>query len=301
MVFSRRTSLINTCDSTQPSRPSCAMGAVPSWSKSTSFRPVRPADWPLLGIRWKDQYYFDKVLPFLHRVDPLSGTDVTLSYFAADLTRSLQPSSVRVHMSAIHNLHKKMDLPYPTKASTLLTRVLHGISRSPSTDRTRLPITTPLLRQLCENVTRDENYVHCDRVMLKAAMSLAFHTFLRCGELVTLHRDDVALSRGILLAVRIRQSKTDQSGHGTVLDIGSSSDLSICPVRAMTAYLDQRRDSNPGLFVYGNNTPLRKDSLSSELRKLLPPCGVTNTQNYAVTRSASVPQRQQQWQGSRSG
>ena len=217
----------------------------------------------------------------LHRVDPLPGTDVTLSYFAADLARSLQPSSVRVYMSAIHNLHKEMDFPYPTKASALLTRVLRGISRSPSTDRARLPIPTPLLRQLCENVMRDENYVHGDRVMLKAAMSLAFHAFLRCGELVALHRDDVTLSRGISLAVRIRQSKTDQFGHGTVLNIGSSSDLSICPVRAVTAYLDQRRDSNPGLFVYGNNSPLRKDSLSSELRKLLPRCGVTNTQNYA--------------------
>ena len=32
--------------------------------------PVRPADWPLLGIRWKDQYYFDKVLPFGLRSSP---------------------------------------------------------------------------------------------------------------------------------------------------------------------------------------------------------------------------------------
>ena len=32
--------------------------------------PVRPDDWPLLGIHWRNQYYFDKVLPFGLRSSP---------------------------------------------------------------------------------------------------------------------------------------------------------------------------------------------------------------------------------------
>ena len=32
--------------------------------------PVRPEDWPYLGMRWEDKYYFDKVLPFGLRSAP---------------------------------------------------------------------------------------------------------------------------------------------------------------------------------------------------------------------------------------
>ena len=71
-----------------------------------------------------------------------------MSYFTADLARTMHQSSVRVYLNAVRNLHNELDTPYSTVASALLTRVLRGIARSPSMSRTRLPITTPLLRRL---------------------------------------------------------------------------------------------------------------------------------------------------------
>ena len=80
----------------------------------------------------------------------LPGTDIVLSYYAASLTRSLRPSSVRTYMSAIRNLHMELGLDYPSGPACLLSRVMKGVGRSTGGTRTRLPITTPILRSLCQ-------------------------------------------------------------------------------------------------------------------------------------------------------
>ena len=38
--------------------------------------PVHPADWHLLGLTWRDQVYFDKVLPFGLRSSPFLFNNV---------------------------------------------------------------------------------------------------------------------------------------------------------------------------------------------------------------------------------
>ena len=80
----------------------------------------------------------------------LPGTDIVLSYYAASLTRSLRPSSVRTYMSAIRNLHMELGLDYPSGPACLLSRVMKGVGRSTGGTRTRLPITTLVWRSLCQ-------------------------------------------------------------------------------------------------------------------------------------------------------
>jgi len=167
--------------------------------------------------------------------------------------RTLRPSSVRTYMAAVRNLHVEMGLDYPGGATTLLSRVMRGITRSPSDSRTRLPITTPVLRQLCQCLNESQMRHPTDQSMLHAAFSLAFHGFFRCGELVSLTGLNITVDiQQNQMAVFLPKSKTDPDGQGTTIVVGASSDQNICPVKAMQRYLCHNPTSTMPLFRYYN-------------------------------------------------
>ena len=120
--------------------------------------------------------------------------------------------------------------------------------------------------------------------MLHAALTVGFHGFLRCGELVNLTRDDITLAADLTaLSVRIRHSKTDQSGKGFTLLIGPSPDQEVCPVRAIQQYLSLNfLSSHAQLFTYRSGAALSKQDISREIRNLLPLCGVVCPEEYAT-------------------
>jgi len=212
----------------------------------------------------------------------LPGDDVTLSYFAAELSRTLQPTSVRTYMSAIRNLHMELGCVYPSGPTTLLSRVMRGVERSPSVRRHRLPITVPLLRDICRYVSMPRTRPEHDKAMLKAAFTLAVHGFLRCGELTDgIRVQDICITPDqSKLSVHLRSSKTDPDGVGHTILVGPSTDQLICPIAAMVDYLALRRQGNL-LFMYYNGQPLTTDAVTREIRDLLPLCGVTNVNAYA--------------------
>lgn len=118
--------------------------------------------------------------------------------------------------------------------------------------------------------------------MLKAAFTLAFHGFLRCGELTAgLRQQDVTISAdGRMMSVQLRSSKTDPNGVGHTVTIGASIDKLICPVQAMADYRAHQPTGVP-LFTYRNGQALTREAVSSELRNILPLCGVSNPGAYA--------------------
>jgi len=207
---------------------------------------------------------------------------MTLSYYAASLSISLQPASVHVYMAAVKNLHSELGYAYPSGPTTLLARVMRGIQRAPGTRRTRLPITTGLLRQLCQRLATIQGRALQDRLMLSAAFTLAFHGFLRCGELVDLSLDDLIISSdGSAITITLRRSKTDVNGKGTSILVGASPDTGICPVVAVSRYLDIRGRAHGPLFIDCKGCQLTKTALSAELSSLLPLCNVPSSTGYA--------------------
>eukprot|EP00117_Sycon_ciliatum_P044975 scpid54702/ scgid32372/ len=156
------------------------------------------------------------------------------------------------------------------------------VSCGASTQRHRLPITTPLLREICRHVAVPRMRHPHDKAMLRAAFSLAFHGFFRCGELTAgLRRCDVTISTDQRsLSVNVRSSKTDPDSTGHTVLVGASTDALICPVQAMANYL-AFRPGGDHLFTYANGQPLTRNAVSSELRNLLPLCGVTDPSAYA--------------------
>ena len=124
--------------------------------------------------------------------------------------------------------------------------------------------------------------------MLHAALTLGFHGFPRCGELVNLTRGDITLAADLTaLSVRIRHSKTDQSGKGFAFLIGSSADQEVCLVRAIQQYLFLNSQSSHAQLFTNRSGALSKQDISKEIHNLLPLCRVACPDEY-VTHSLRI-------------
>ncbi len=74
----------------------------------------------------------------------------------------------------------------------------------------------------------------------RALVLLAFTSALRASELAALQVGDLEPDTGGLI-VRVRTSKTDQSGHGAFVGVPWAQRPQVCPVRAVDAWLVRLR------------------------------------------------------------
>ena len=217
-----------------------------------------------------------------HNLDALPGTDTVLSYYAAYLTRTLRPSSVHVYMAAIRNLHHELGLEFPAGPTTLLARVMRGIARLPEASRTRLPITMSILCQLCHRLTLSRLRPAHDSAVLKAEFSMAFHGFFRCGELTGgLRRSDIRIREDGILEIFLRSSKTDPTGRGITVEVGTSTNEAVCPVVLVQQYCHLCGDAPGPLFLFQSGASLTRHDVTHHLRTLLSACGVPSAMDYS--------------------
>ncbi|XP_065189529.1 uncharacterized protein LOC135820146 [Sycon ciliatum] len=197
--------------------------------------------------------------------------------FAAYLARSVQPSTIRVDLSPVRNLHLEAGHADPLGDTWLLGRVLKGIDRchGNSATRPRLPITVHMVHQLVDACHRCTTLNDSDKRLYVAAMLSAFYGFLRCAEFTSIvRRRDVKFEQGAAL-IFLRTSKTDPSGRGVTITIGPASPP-YCAVSALLQYLlGTRSSASPDrpLFVLSNGQPLSRPAFTATVRMLLTSCG----------------------------
>jgi len=221
----------------------------------------------------------------------LPTNEDTLIQYAAFLARSIKYSSIKGYLAAVRHLHIRRGFTLDLNKCLRLQLVCRGIKRSQGTTltRVRLPITIKHLRLFycLLAISYNANY---DSIMLWASMTLAFFGFLRLGELtcnsqfcpethltpadVTFHPSWENTEH---MSVRIKISKTDPFRSGHTILIGKTQQ-SVCPVKAMKAYITLRKPTLGPLFIYSSGKPLTKDALISETRQLLSQSGFTPTQ-----------------------
>ena len=123
--------------------------------------------------------------------------------------------------------------------------------------------------------------------MLWAACCLGYFGFMRSGELVApadgqfdagqhLTFADVSVdssTRLSLLAVCIKQSKTDPFRQGTTIFMGKT-DTILCPVAAMLAYMALRGSGEGPLFRLQDKQPLTRQRLVAAIHKVLAEAGL---------------------------
>lgn len=225
---------------------------------------------------------------------PLINEDLLVYYVShCAACLRLSHSTIKLYLCAIRSMYVSRRGQNPLLQSTglplyRLQNVLRGIRKSQSGHgpRLRLPITAAILSQLHQLLERGFFSSYLD-TLLKAAFSLAFFGFLRCGEFTTtlgkfdpLHHlcyGDVSFLPGQgspEMHLRLKASKTDPYRMGCTLRYFKTN-ATLCPVQTMLDYL-QLRQSQPRtphltdpLFTLPDHTPLSRHTLVSMLRSLL--------------------------------
>ena len=218
----------------------------------------------------------------------LPASEITLIYFAAHLAKTISYTSIKLYLVGVQDLHRQLNFPLKLHKMYRLQKVLTGIKRSQNLKKlSRYPITIQILSSIF-NYFQPSLSCNVDHIMLWAAFTLAFFSFLRSSEFTcngtpfnpTVHlcTRDITFIPNIEspdhMLVTIKQSKTDPFRKGCTLTIARST-TSICSVMAMRDYLLQRKPAATGpLFTFANGKWLSRASLTKELRSTLQHCGL---------------------------
>lgn len=181
-------------------------------------------------------------------------------------------------------MHKIQGLPDPT-SHFLVAKMIAGSRRNQDKADVRMPITRSVLRQLLKAapVVVSNDYTS---YMLQCMFSLAFHAFLRVGEMAAsskkgavnvLQFSDVHAPKKISKQCVITLQKFKHSGaqgpQNIVLKRQKAADSKFCPVHLMRKYL-KKRGKHPGpLFVLRNGQPYLRRNFDAALKQVLNFCG----------------------------
>lgn len=210
-----------------------------------------------------------------------------LTNFLAYLSlEELSHKTAKLYLSAIA-FHCKLTGVHDTTKHYILMRIIEGMKKVGPVGRIRLPISLSLLEVLCLRIPAVCNGSY-ECLLFVAAYCLAFFGFFRVGEITVTKKEYthrvlaisdvwVDVKAGVLL-LRLRFSKTDQSGKGVNIKI-QSSDSNVCPVGNMIKYLAVRPKIQGPLFCHLNGKPLTRYQFSAVLNKVLMLCNV-NFQQY---------------------
>ena len=176
-----------------------------------------------------------------------------------------------------------------------LDRVLKGIKKcKPVVMQPRLPITIDILRLLVSFVTLG-CFGKPDDQMFITAITMAFFSFLKCGEFTAPNASHFSSSKHLALmdaifyssfrnstfmTLRFKYSKTDPFGKGHVVTLFCTP-TGTCPVTAVQVYLSMRayQPESP-LLSLADGTPLTWTKFVMMLRTVLSKVGL-NEDLYA--------------------
>ena len=175
-----------------------------------------------------------QVLP-AHPVTVAAYLVAAADTLAPDGTRAYAPATLAHHLAAIAHYHREAGHSSPT-GDDLVRATMSGIRRDYATagDRPRSPraplLTADVLTIIDKARSSCQNWV--EEVLERrdaAIVLLGFAGAFRRSELVALTCGDIALHRLDGLHIRLRKSKTDQEGRGTIRALPFTHSHLSCP------------------------------------------------------------------------
>ena len=171
----------------------------------------------------------------------------------------------------------------------LLAYLCKGIKCHQGTaGRVRLPLSATQLVDLHKAIQQSTDHLSQDKMAIWAALSLAFHAFLRAAEFTTPTTNRYSPTRHLLrtdvrvnhhsLTITINASKTDPYGATCVIPVAATG-TDTCPVRAMRKFLTctQFPSSRP-LFTLSSGEFLTRPFLTKTVGTLLQATGLSAQQ-----------------------
>lgn len=206
---------------------------------------------------------------------PFKEADI-LRYIALLFNSGLSFSSILSRMSAITFWIRSRNWPLVTH-SYPVSQLLKGVkSLAVRQPKQKFPVTPDVLRTLCHNIRSLESPPLMS-VRLKAMFLLAFHGFLRVGELCgsrhALQLSDVCLQPSYI-SISFRSFKF--SGGRCPAIFIPAIPSSLCPVQALRAYLELRGTAPGMLFLEDDGSPCSISQFRKDLARVVRIAGLAS-------------------------
>lgn len=198
-----------------------------------------------------------------------------IMYVAFLFEKGLSPNTINTYLASLAYFFKIMDLPDLT-SNFLINKMVSGARRLAASPDIRLPITLTMLKALIAalNHTCTSSY---QKFLFQSMFSLAFHAFLRVGEITVRQDDDTNLlmfsdiiikkikSDKHKIFINMKNFKHNSTKQTAYLELQHQIDRTICPVITLRNFISVR-GSNPGpLFCHRSGKAISR----SEFCKLL--------------------------------
>lgn len=222
-------------------------------------------------------------------VTPFPLADSVLEDFCVVLSRRVGYKTIKVYLCGVQLASRLRGHAAVISDMPRLYYLLRGIRRSQGRTHMRprrIPVTIPQLRSILRFTAG--NFRIFDRDMLTAALLLAFFGMLRISEYTVpasgqfdpfqhLGPNDIRINWFRQSAsIYLRQSKSDPFREGVTVRVAATGN-DLCPLRALTIYLLRRRNRPGPLFVFHDNTFLRRSHVAALLQQQMAPCAHFNT------------------------
>lgn len=217
----------------------------------------------------------------------------TLLFLAYCFDQGHSPSTLYTYCSGISAVHKLNGWSDPTD-SHAVKKLLEGSRRSRIRIDPRLPICEVLLAKICY-ILPQICYDKYEFNLFRAAFTLAYFGLLRVSELVftsqsqanrPLFVSDVQFNKYSTISIKIRTSKTHQSGKPVILNIPTADMTDICCVRSARSYMSMRPNCGGYFLCHSNKSPLTRYQFSCILSKAIAKLGLQN--NHYKTHSFRI-------------
>lgn len=219
-------------------------------------------------------------------------------YVAYCFEKNYAPSTIALYMSSISFLHKIKGFYNPSE-SFVIRKMLEGCKRLRHRQDFRAPISLSMLNRLVALLS-NVCYTEYESSLFEAAFYLAYFGLFRISELVvcsnlTIHRaltkSDVTFeSETSAVIIRLRVSKTNQTGKPVFVRIPSSGDTKIC-ISALQKYAKIASSNSEQFFCHANGKPLTRYQFSSVLSKTCKQAGFNSkilTHSFRIGRATDL-------------
>lgn len=205
--------------------------------------------------------------------------DHLIMFIAFSFDSGKSPNTIVTYLASLSYYFKLQGLQDLT-SNFIINKMLDGARRLAACPDVRLPITLPVLKSLLLALPHIcvSYYQNC---LFQAMFSLAFHAFLRVGEMTictnnvanNLCLNDISFPKNSEMSpslhIDMRNFKHNLVKRPTFLEVGSQTDISVCPVKLIQQYLLLRGKINGPLFCYKDGQPITRKNFCLILRAAL--------------------------------
>ena len=199
-------------------------------------------------------------------------------------TKDIKMSTLKRRLVSIGVIHKLKGYYLDTKHPSIIENIMGIKRRKGSIQKGKKPLLINSLRNLV-NVIDEEKNEEIKKIRDRSILLIGFSGGFRRNEIVSLDYDDLDfVTEG--LKIRLKRSKTDQFGEGTLKGLPYFDNTKYCPVLSIKKWIEMSNIKSGPLFRrFSKGSKLTDNRLTDQtvallIKKYLKLAGIDN-KNYS--------------------